>query len=266
MDENLIIDVGVHTGEDTEFYLKKGFRVVGIEANPEIYQLTKNKLQSYIANGQLQLLNIAIAPQDGEITFYSNLEKSIWGTISPDFVHRGEILGTKSVAIKVKGTRFENILQEFGIPYYLKIDIEGADILCIKALRKFDNRPKFISIESAKLSWNDLLEEFKIFEELGYQKFKVINQAKISQQTCPYPAKEGKYVEHEFQYGCSGSFGEETPGKWLSKTAAINIYKRIFSFYKILGIEGIIYKYPWGKMLIEGLNLKEPWYDTHASL
>lgn len=266
MDKNLIIDVGVHTGEDTEYYLKKGFRVVGIEANPKVYEATKNKLQSYIDDGQLQLLNIAIAPQDGEITFYCNLEKSIWGTTSPDFVQRGEILGNTSISITVPGTRFENILKEFGIPYYLKVDIEGADILCIKALKEFDSKPKFLSLESAKLSWDNLLEEFEILQELGYQKFKVINQAKISQQTCPYPAKEGKYIEHQFEYGCSGSFGEETPGNWLSATKAIKIYQRVFLFYKILGIEGMFYKYPWGKMLIEGLNLKEPWYDTHASL
>ncbi|OHY36456.1 FkbM family methyltransferase [Cylindrospermopsis raciborskii] len=266
MDKNLIIDVGVHQGEDTEYYLKKGFRVVGIEANPQIYEATKNKLQSYIDNGQLQLLNVAIAPQDGEITFYTNLDKSIWGTTSSDFVVRNEILGTKSEAITVQGARFENILQDFGIPYYLKVDIEGSDILCVQALKHFDTKPQFISIESVKTSWSSLLEEFKLLKELGYQKFKVINQEKTAQQICPYPAREGKYIEHQFEFGASGLFGEETPGHWLSERAAINIYKRIFWFYKILGVQGIIYRYPLGRMLIETLNLKEPWYDTHASL
>jgi len=33
VESDLIYDVGVHQGEDTDFYLKKGFRVVGIEAN-----------------------------------------------------------------------------------------------------------------------------------------------------------------------------------------------------------------------------------------
>ena len=32
VDENLIIDVGMHTGRDTEFYLKKGFHVAAVEA------------------------------------------------------------------------------------------------------------------------------------------------------------------------------------------------------------------------------------------
>jgi hypothetical protein len=33
---DLIYDVGFHVGEDTEFYLKKGYRVLAVEANPEL--------------------------------------------------------------------------------------------------------------------------------------------------------------------------------------------------------------------------------------
>ena len=58
------MDVGVHKGEDTEYYLKKGFQVVGIEANPDLYQSTKDRLESYINTGQLKLLNLAISPED----------------------------------------------------------------------------------------------------------------------------------------------------------------------------------------------------------
>jgi FkbM family methyltransferase len=266
MNKNLIIDVGVHQGEDTEYYLKKGFCVVGIEADPQLYETTKNRLQSYINDGQLQLLNLAIAPQEGEIIFYTNLNHSVWGTISPDWVKRNESYGTKSRKITVKSAKFENILQEFGIPYYLKVDIEGADLLCVKALRQFDSKPKFISIESDKTSWNNLLKEFKIFKELGYQKFKVINQRKISQQVCPFQEKEGKYFEHQFEFGSSGLFGEETPGKWLSETQAINLYKRIFLSYQIFRMNGFIYKVNLGKKLLEKFQVIEPWYDTHASL
>jgi len=32
MPQKLIIDVGMHKGYDTEFYLRKGFRVVAVEA------------------------------------------------------------------------------------------------------------------------------------------------------------------------------------------------------------------------------------------
>ncbi len=34
--DDLIYDVGMHKGEDADYYLKKGFRVIGFEAIPEL--------------------------------------------------------------------------------------------------------------------------------------------------------------------------------------------------------------------------------------
>ncbi len=267
MDENLIIDVGVHTGQDTEFYLKKGFQVIGIEADRQIYKLVKERLNYYIENGQLTLLNIAVSTKDEPVTFYTNSDQTFWGTTSLERVKNKEIsFSTPFVETTVQGCRFEKILEQFGIPYYLKVDIEGTEILCVKALREFDKKPRFISIESTKTSWNALLNEFAVFKELGYQKFKAINQAEVSKQICPSPPIEGQYVPSEFEYGASGLFGEETPGNWLSENEIIKVYKGIFWNSRILGVNGIISKLPGGKILLDTLNIKEPWYDTHASL
>ena len=38
---DLIYDVGMHKGEDTEFYLSKGFKVVGFEADPDLTQYNR---------------------------------------------------------------------------------------------------------------------------------------------------------------------------------------------------------------------------------
>ncbi len=39
---NLIFDIGMHKGEDSEYYLKKGFDVVAFEAHPGLISETKN--------------------------------------------------------------------------------------------------------------------------------------------------------------------------------------------------------------------------------
>jgi hypothetical protein len=33
---DLIFDIGAHRGEDTEYYLRRGFRVVAVECEPSI--------------------------------------------------------------------------------------------------------------------------------------------------------------------------------------------------------------------------------------
>lgn len=273
MAKKLVMDVGVHRGEDTEFYLLKGFRVVGIEADPTLYNELCDRFREWIDQGDLTLLNFAIAPNDGPITFYKNLDKSVWGTTSPDWADRNSRLNTRSVPITVEGRRFDRVIQEFGVPYYLKVDIEGADLLCIRALRQATNKPEFLSFESSKTSWKALLEEFAVLTELGYQKFKVVSQIDVPSQVCPYPPQEGKYVPHAFGLGASGAFGEEVPGKWKSAREAIKMYRKIFWRYRLFGDNGVLTKVNWNRPLLWRLRRYLPktlpipdWYDTHAAL
>ena len=46
--KNLIFDIGMHVGQDTEFYLKKGFNVVAVEANPKLVKENTEKFKEYI--------------------------------------------------------------------------------------------------------------------------------------------------------------------------------------------------------------------------
>lgn len=48
---NLIIDVGMHNGQDTAFYLAKGFDVVALEANPVLVDAARIRFASEIESG-----------------------------------------------------------------------------------------------------------------------------------------------------------------------------------------------------------------------
>lgn len=234
-ERNLIYDVGMHKGEDSEFYLKKGFRVVAIEAASGLAQKTSERLQQYIKSGQLVVLNVAVAEEDGPLTFFENAGASVWGTTDPKWAGRNRRLGQSSIETTAQGMRFANILSSYGVPYYLKIDIEGADTLCLEGLRDFGARPRYVSIESTKTSWTLLNGEFSLFKQLGYSRFKLIPQHTVSSQVCPNPASEGLYVEHQFEDCASGLFGEELPGEWMDEAEILKAYRRIFLRYKIYG-------------------------------
>lgn len=264
-DSNLIYDVGAHRGEDTQFYLKKGFRVVAIEANPALHQALAERFRPQIVSGQLTLLGCAIARTEGEIDFYVNEKMSVWGTTDPAWALRNLKLGAPSRRVQVKAQRFENILARHGVPHYLKIDIEGADMLCVEALQGMDRVPQFLSIESDKRRWGSLLREFSVMASLGYRKFKVIDQRRIARQSPPYPAREGHYAASQFAYGSSGLFGDELPGEWLSKEDAISAYRFIFLHYRWFG-DGTFGGRVVGKVPLVRRLLLPGWYDTHASL
>lgn len=287
MYNSLIFDLGMHKGEDSEFYLKKGFRVVAVEADPRLAAGAAERLGHYVRLGQLNVVNRAIAPRSEPITFYACETASIWGTIDKGWADRRASLGARLRETTVDGIALSRLLQVYGVPYYLKIDIEGADVLCLESLLEQPERPSFISLESAKTSLAEVDAEFSLLERLGYKKFKIVPQHRIAEQKLPFPAREGIYVEHRFRPGSSGAFGRELPGEWLSRDQAIKQYRAIHRLYRLTGeggvltsanvIRGALNKGRTQPKSLTGtlirkvvkpigarLGLVTGWYDTHA--
>lgn len=265
----LVFDVGFHKGEDTEFYLKKGFRVVAVEANPSLHRAGLERFAAQIRSGQLTLVHAAVARENGPVGFFVNQRASEWGTVSADFAARNAALGAGSQEISVPGVRFDRIVGEFGVPYYLKIDIEGADLLCLEALRQFAEKPRYVSLESNKTSWHELQAEFALLRALGYRRFKVVSQEGVPRQSCPNPPREGAFATHRFARGASGAFGEEAPGRWLSERQALARYRLIFLEYALFGDSGWLTERTLRRPLLWRLIKYLPradWYDTHAAL
>jgi hypothetical protein len=47
----------MNNGDDTAYYLSRGFRTVAIEANPELVKYAKARFARKIASGRLIILN-----------------------------------------------------------------------------------------------------------------------------------------------------------------------------------------------------------------
>jgi hypothetical protein len=97
-DNNLIYDVGMHKGQDTDFYLKKGFKVVAFEANPENINFCKRRFAEAIKDKRLTIVEGAIvenAARTGQETvrFYLNKNHSFWGSTCDDWAYRNEVMG-----------------------------------------------------------------------------------------------------------------------------------------------------------------------------
>src|SRR5215469_5997870 len=88
--EDLVFDIGMNVCEDTDFYLKKGFRVVAVEANSATCRDAAEKYREAIEAGRLTILNRAISSHRGPVTLYLCRSNSAWSTASPslrDFWH-----------------------------------------------------------------------------------------------------------------------------------------------------------------------------------
>ncbi len=271
MQRDLIIDVGMHRGKDTLFYLQKGFRVVAIEANPELVSRNSLEFAPYIKQGLLQIVPLAISDKAGKAIFYLNQQVDDWGTMYHHWAERNVLLGTESVEIEVETVRFETLLEQYGIPYYLKIDIEGSDLLCVQALSHFQSLPKYVSMELSHANFAKMSNELDHLYRLGYRKFKLVNQLLNHTYRCPDPPLEGKYVDVEFDGHTSGPFGEETPGEWLSAEKALSRIKHLSLVQQFFLPEGIFYNKITHKLYtVWCRHFTKPkamgWYDLHARL
>ncbi len=203
----IIYDVGLHTGQDTEFYLKKGFRVIAIDANPNMVDDAKVKFSHYVAKKQLVLLNLGIVenPTRKKFKFYISENHTEWSSFIKEIATRD---GGPYQCVEVQCATLEEIIGDYGNPYFVKIDIEGYDHIALKSLLRIEALPKYISVENGNKNMLNLLHN------AGYSLFKYVQQNDIHNVSLPYPPKEGDWVDHAFPFGSSGPFGEETRGEW----------------------------------------------------
>jgi FkbM family methyltransferase len=262
--EDLIFDLGLHRGEDTEFYLSKGFRVVAVDANADLCAQAIDRLSDQVRSGALTVVNKAISDKAGEIDFYED-ESSSWSTVDVAWAARNRRLGSRQHTRTVTAFTTADLLSEFGAPYYMKVDIEGMDMTALRGLAATDLRPRYVSIESDKVSFRGLRNEFDTFASLGYDKFKPVSQRDVPKQTLPNPAREGSYVDHRFALGSSGAFGDEAPGQWISADDAIERYRRAFLQYALTGDDPFVRSVALRNAL-KVVGFRNNWFDTHARL
>lgn len=201
---DLVFDLGLHVGQDTAFYLKKGFRVVAVEANPDLVAAARTRFAKPIKKGRLIVEPRGVAATSGAADFFVNRADDAWSSFHEDIGGRD----SSPRSVRVSTVTALELFQTYGVPYYLKVDIEGSDHLPLQALRKTETRPRFISVENGGPELRALLVE------LGYDRFKWVNQLDVPKQRLPFPAREGRWRPHRFPFGSSGAFGEEAPGRW----------------------------------------------------
>jgi FkbM family methyltransferase len=268
---NLIFDIGMHKGEDTEFYLKKGFEVAAFEAHPGLIEETKKSLASFIDEKRLRIVEGAIVPDPDvkHITFYQYADRSKWGTIESDVVQSSDKRAAGVTEIKVPTIDFASVIQKTGMPYYMKIDIEGADIHCLEVLKSFDTKPAFLSIEAIEQNIDNQKKQIDLLCELGFERFKAVQQARMHRRTLPEVSSEGSSLEHHFAKGSSGPFGSDLEGQWRTADEILADYEAIFRRNKRV-TESIFWKTSLIRKPVRraieffACTTIPGWYDTHA--
>src|SRR3954451_8551335 len=77
---DLIMDIGAHAGDDSRFYLDKGFAVVAVEANPVLVAQMKERFSEEIEKGFLVIEPFAIGSRDGSMNFFVHRTQTLFSS------------------------------------------------------------------------------------------------------------------------------------------------------------------------------------------
>jgi FkbM family methyltransferase len=252
---DLIYDVGASFGDDSAYYLSKGFNVLAVEANPLAVAHLNRRFDSEIHQGRFTLAPVAVAESEGTASFWICDDEPERSSFDRSLAAGN---GMRHHSIEVQTTRFGTLIEKFGTPSYCKIDIEGCDGLCLRDLTA-TTRPAFIS---AELLPGD--RHIETLSGLGYARFKILSQrtfrppnriitawqarlpSRVSRKLTnmlPALTRYGGDGTWQFSEYSSGPFGSGTCGRWLTAGEA-------------LGLQRLVERNPDGA----------DWYDVHAAL
>jgi FkbM family methyltransferase len=209
--------------------LRRGYNVVAIEGDPSSVDKGRERFRKQIADGKLVLINKAITDKKGPVEFFVSEEQPHRGSC---FKHLAEYDGFPSKSVSVQSTSFKELCDEFGVPFYVKVDIDGCEIPVVQDLFKLKVKPQYISTEIPKKYYAGI---FSWLFVSGYRKFQFKNQA------------NNKLSNH---FHPSGSFGDDLPtDRWIT-------------------IEELMSRYMKFRELrdVDHQNLTIGWLDLHASL
>jgi FkbM family methyltransferase len=141
-------------------------KIISIEASP----ITFNKLVNNCKNDKIILLNYAVCNNNGnDITFYQANCDAL-STINKDWLtkHTSRFYNHPYREITCKTITIDKLIEQYGLPDLIKIDVEGGEYECIISLTQ---KVKLLCFEWAS-EVNDIT--FKCIDyllNLGYTQF-----------------------------------------------------------------------------------------------
>jgi FkbM family methyltransferase len=149
---SLVFDVGANHGSKTDIFLRLGARVVAIEPDEVSQKTLRSMFLRYRARKlPVTIVPVAISDKEGNETFWIDAPGSAKNTLSEKWV---ETLRTDPGRFgqrlqfgdqkKIVTTTLTRLMASHGVPFFIKIDVEGAEP---QVLRGLDTPVHFLSFE-----------------------------------------------------------------------------------------------------------------------
>jgi FkbM family methyltransferase len=126
---DLVFDIGAHAGNRTRAFASLKCRVVALEPQPDFIRL----LRTVLANASgVEIVAAAVTDHEGYVSLaVSDRTPTVTTVVESWREVRSREAGFDGVQwnrqIEVKATTLDRLIEQFGVPAFVKIDVEGAE-------------------------------------------------------------------------------------------------------------------------------------------
>jgi len=131
---DLCFDIGANLGNRIDGFLNAGARVIALEPQKFCCDYLKMKFAKRIV-----ILNKAVAEKEGMMDLFVSDSHTLT-TLSKDYIDTVKSTRFKHAnwkkSVQVQVTTLDHLISEYGIPRFIKIDVEGFEFEVLKGLNK----------------------------------------------------------------------------------------------------------------------------------
>jgi FkbM family methyltransferase len=166
----MYFDIGANRGRWAYANINAADKIICVEASPSTFtQLHSNISQ----HPKITCLNYAVCDNSGQdITFYHCPNADVLSTLNKEWLtaETSRFYNTAYTEIICKTITMDNLIQTYGVPSLIKIDVEGGEYECIKSLHtKVDT----LCFEWASETNSVTFKCLDYLEALGYTQFHI---------------------------------------------------------------------------------------------
>jgi FkbM family methyltransferase len=164
---NLIFDIGANVGETVAQFITVANKVICFEPNPRL----ANLLRGRFVNDLVIVDERGVSNKNGTQTFKISNADTI-STLSEDWVTNSRFTGSYNWDnhIQIETVTLDSIIEQYGIPDYIKIDVEGYEYELLTSFTKFLPNTLF-SFEWAEEQKYKIDLTIQHLNKLGYNSF-----------------------------------------------------------------------------------------------
>lgn len=166
---NLVFDIGSNTGNTVEYLITLSNKIIAVEPNPALAVLLKQKFKEQ----NVEVIQKGLSNTVETKTFHIS---KIWGgvlsTFESDWILKSRFLneGNWDSRIQVETTTLDNLINDHGIPDFVKVDVEGHEYQVFIGLTKPLENTLF-GFEWVEEMFDTTTNIINYVTDLGYTKF-----------------------------------------------------------------------------------------------